>query len=82
VGCQVKTHEWWDTNIMNKFAEKLKEQRVEKGLLQKDVAKHLNVIANTVSMWECGDNEPSFDTLIKIAKFFNVSTDYLLGLED
>ena len=67
---------------MNKFKEILKELRLEKGLSQKQLANELGVLERTVSYWESGSRECDFDTLILIAKFFAVSTDYLLGLED
>ncbi|MCL2675675.1 MAG: helix-turn-helix domain-containing protein [Firmicutes bacterium] len=68
---------------MNKiFCEKLKELRLEKNLRQFDLAKIFNVAPNTISSWERGNSAPSIDELKVIAKFFGVSTDYLLGLED
>lgn len=51
-------------------------------MLQKDLAKLLNVRNTTVSAWETGDNEPDLKTLAQIAKIFAVTTDYLLGLTD
>lgn len=68
--------------IMNKFNQKLKELREEKSLLQKQLAVELEVSQVTIARWETGNREPSLDTLIKIARYFCVSTDYLLGLED
>lgn len=67
---------------MTVFGQKLKELRKEKKMKQKELAQILNVRNTTVSAWEVGDNEPDLATLIRIAKFFNVTTDYLLGLED
>ena len=67
---------------MNKFNEKLKELREEKKLLQKQLASELDVSQVTIARWETGTREPSFDDLIKVAKYFNVTTDYILGLED
>lgn len=67
---------------MNKFAQKLKQLRTDKKLHQKDLANQLTIDQRTVSNWEKGIREPNFDMLIKIAKIFAVSTDYLLGLED
>lgn len=65
-----------------KFSTRIKELRVEKGLKQKDIAKHFNVTLSTVYRWEAGDVEPSYYVLMMLAKFFNVTTDYILGLED
>lgn len=67
---------------MNKFNQKLKELREENKLLQKQLAAELGVSQVTIARWETASREPSFDDLIKIAKYFNVTTDYLLGLED
>ena len=69
-------------HIMNKFYQKLKELREEKELLQKQLGVELGVSQVTVARWETGNREPEFDMLIKIAKYFGVTTDYLLGLED
>lgn len=43
------------------------------------LANHLNISRTTVSMWESGNCQPDNDTLIRIAEYFGVSTDYLLG---
>lgn len=67
---------------MNSFGKNLKELRKENNLWQSDLAKKLSVTDATISRWELGKQEPDFDMLIKVAKYFNVSTDYLLGLED
>ena len=65
--------------IMN---NKLKELRKEKGLSQKEIANFIGVSVSAYSNYEQGIREPSYDILIKIAKFYKVSTDFLLGLED
>lgn len=67
---------------MKEFTAKLKELREEKGLQQKELANLLNVSKSTISGWEVGRNEPKQDMLIKIAIFFDVTIDYLLGRED
>ena len=64
------------------FNERLKELRIEKKLSQTQLAKHLKVSQRSISSWETGFREPDFKTLNSIAQFFDVSTDYLLGLED
>lgn len=69
-------------NNMNKFSKKLKELRDDNNLLQKQLASELGVSQVTIARWETGVREPSFDDLIKIAKYFGVTTDYILGLED
>ncbi len=59
--------------------ERIKEARVKAGLSQKEAAISLHVSGPTVSEWESGKKTPSTDKVIKMAKLFNVSTDYLLG---
>ena len=61
------------------FAENLKKLRKEKGLSQEEMAAKLNVVDRTYGSWERNEREPDFSTLCKIADFFNVSTDYILG---
>lgn len=61
---------------------KLKEIREENGLTQLAVAKYLNIKQNTYSQYENEKRQLPIDVLIKLAKFYKVTTDYLLGLED
>lgn len=67
---------------MIQFKERLKELRLEKELSQIQLAKHLNISQRSVSNWETGVRQPDFETLEKLAKFFAVTTDYLLGISD
>ena len=67
---------------MNKFSERLKECRLEKNLTRKELATKLFVSERLISYWENGQRECDFDMLIKIAKFFDISIDYLLGIKD
>lgn len=60
---------------------KLKELREEKNLSQKEVAKYLNIAQNTYSRYETGEREPSISTLMKLAKFYRVSLDYLVEMK-
>lgn len=60
----------------------MKELRTERGLLLKDVAKAIGVTLNAISMYESGVREPNLSTLKKFCVFFDVSSDYLLGLSD
>jgi transcriptional regulator with XRE-family HTH domain len=64
------------------FSKRLKELRLEKKLLQSQLATELNVDRTTIIKWESGQNQTDFATLIKIADFFDVSIDYLLGRKD
>lgn len=68
--------------IMNKFAERFKELRVENGLTRVEIAQKLNVSARLISYWESGQRECDFDTLIKIANVFSVNLNYLLGVTE
>jgi len=67
---------------MNKFATRIKELRDEKNLTKTQLANAVKLSDNIVGRWESGERMPSLETLILLAKFFNVSTDYLLGLKD
>lgn len=60
------------------FGKLLATLRKEKGILQKEVANYLNVTVATVSNYEKGVHMPDLNTLIMLADFFDVSTDYLL----
>lgn len=61
------------------FALRLKELREQKGLSQKAFSMKLGVSQSTVGMWESKKREPNFETAKKIADFFGVSVDYILG---
>jgi transcriptional regulator with XRE-family HTH domain len=63
----------------NIFKERLAHLREERNLKQKEFAEAINIHNRNINRYELGLREPDFDTLIKIADFFNVSTDYLLG---
>ncbi len=67
---------------MAEMGEILAELRKDKHLLQKDLADFLSISIGTVSNYETGAHEPDFETLCKLADFFQVSTDYLLGRTD
>lgn len=67
---------------MKIFAQRLKSLRKEIGLSQEALAKKLNLDKSTIAKYETEKNSPSIEMLIIFAKFFKVSTDYLLGLEE
>ena len=67
---------------MKIFSERLKELRLEKELSAVELGKELNVRDSTIIRWENEKISPTIENLYNIAKFFNVSADYLLGLED
>lgn len=62
------------------LSETIRELRLAKGISQVDLADALFVSKQSVSNWENDNIMPSIDMLIKIASFFSVGTDYLLGL--
>ena len=64
------------------FAERLKELRLEAAKTQKDVAKDLNISQSTVAKWENKDQQPSLEMLVQLSYYFNVSPNYLLGVDD
>ena len=59
----------------------IKELRKEQNMSQSQLATLLFLSQDTISLWECGKSYPDIVALIKLAKIFHVSTDYLLGLE-
>lgn len=64
------------------FKDRLKEIRLNKKLTQKEIANHFNTSPQSYAQWEKGLRKPSAENLQKLADFFNVSTDYLLGKTD
>ena len=62
--------------------ERLKELRLENELSAKELGKILGVRDTTILRWEKGIILPSIEHLYNIAKYFNVSADYLIRLED
>lgn len=63
------------------FGDIIKKLRLSHNLNQVQLANELNVSKQTISNWENNNILPSIDMLIKISKFFSVSTDYLLELD-
>ena len=60
---------------------RLKELREEKGVSQKQIADYLNIKQNTYSQYETGKRQLPIDVLIKLSRYYNVTTDYILGIE-
>ena len=67
---------------MRKFAERLKELRIENNLSIKALSIKVDIGVASICRWENGQADIKGDQLITLAKFFRVTTDYLLGLED
>lgn len=59
------------------FSTRLHTLRKERKLCQEDMAKQLGIARTTYAMYEQGNREPDYNTLIKLANFFEVSIDYL-----
>ncbi len=67
---------------MSEFAERLKQLRTERDIKQVKLGKYLGYGSTAIANYESGRNEPPIDTLMKIAEFFDVSVDYLVGGEE
>ena len=65
--------------MIHLFGDRLKELRKTNNLTQDDIAKMFDVTKNAVYSWEVGKAQPSYDILTKLAEYFKVTTDYLLG---
>lgn len=68
--------------MKNKFKERLRELRKRKRISQKELSKQFGYGASAISGYENGRHEPPYDTLIQIARYFNVTVDYLIGNEN
>ena len=66
---------------MPSFPDRLKELRKSKSATQKQVADAIGITDRNCRRLEA-ENNPSVDTVLKLAEYFDVSTDYLLGLTD
>ena len=61
---------------------RLKELREDSDVKQKEIAEYLHIKQNTYSQYENGQRQLPIDILIKLSQFYNVSTDYILGLAE
>ena len=64
------------------FKDRLKQLRKQAKLQQKELGERIGLGANAISMMETGNRETSFEKLVLLAEFFQVSTDDLLGITD
>lgn len=64
------------------ISDRLKELRSNKGVDQNEVARYLGIERSTYSKYETGGSRAYIDRLIKLSEYFNVSTDYLLGISN
>ena len=61
---------------------RLKSLREENNISQKEISLYLHIKQNTYSQYETGKRQLPIEVLIKLAKYYQVSTDYILELED
>ena len=64
------------------FSERIKSLRIEKGVGQNKMAEDLGLSNASISYWETGKQTPSAEVIFKMAVYFEVTADYLLGLND
>lgn len=64
---------------MKIFGERLKQLRVNRNLTQDEFGSLFRLAPSTIGTYERGLREPTYETLVKMSDYFNVSTDYLLG---
>lgn len=62
-------------------ADRIKVLREQKGFTQTDLSKQLGITRSSVNAWEMGISVPSTQYVVELASIFNVSTDYLLGVD-
>lgn len=67
---------------MATFTDRLQALKTEQSLLQKDIAQAAGISLRTYQRYESGERLPDTDVLSRLADYFNVSTDYLLGRSD
>lgn len=65
-----------------KYSERIKELRISKNLSQMQLSIKTGLSQSAIAKWELGKTEPTANAIITLAKFFNETTDYILGLED
>ena len=64
------------------FGERLKQLRTETSVGQNKLAEDLQISNASISYWETAKQEPTAEAIFKLAQYFNVSADYLLGITD
>lgn len=67
---------------MNTLKERIKELREDSNLSQQKLANEIGVSQKAIDYWERGINEPKASYIIKLADYFNVSADFILGRKD
>ena len=64
------------------FGERLSQLRNEKNMKQEDLGKVFHLSKSTISTYERNEHQPDYNMLVDMAKYFNVTTDYILGVSD
>ena len=64
------------------YNKRLEELRLKKQITKREAAKAFNVSESTYGKWELGQRKPDLEAIAKLAEYFEVSTDYLLGATD
>lgn len=77
--CQYGYYPYYIIYLGDKMFERIRDLRVDNDLKQKDLASYLSVDQSTYSDYENGRINVPVDMLIKIAEYYNVSLDYLVG---
>lgn len=67
---------------MASLSERIVQLQTERRLLKKEIAEAVGISVMAYYRYESGERKPDSDTLIKLADYFEVSTDYLLGRSD
>ena len=68
--------------FMYSLGKRIKMARIQAGYTQEYIAEKVGVSRTAISRWELGEIEPKITNLLAVAEALNVSTDYLLGIED
>ncbi|MDE5721773.1 MAG: helix-turn-helix domain-containing protein [Clostridia bacterium] len=64
------------------YGQRIKELRIEKNLTQKKFAEMLSTTQSTIGKYEREELQPSIEIIIKICNIFEISSDYLIGLQN
>lgn len=64
------------------FKDRLKELREIRGISQMQLAKEIKLSQSAIAKWELGKTEPTASAIIAVAKFFDETTDFILGVTD
>ncbi|MCI8484730.1 MAG: helix-turn-helix transcriptional regulator [Lachnospiraceae bacterium] len=67
---------------MPNFSERLKDLKNERNLFQKDIANAIGISLRAYQYYEAGERKPDIEILEKLADYFEISTDFLLGRTD